>query len=396
MQMKFKFFLAVLFAAIFSQQPMQAQGNVECASEITGGDCVNTVFTAIPFLRINPDTRTGSMGDVGLAISPDAGALYHNASKLAFINKKGGVGITYTPWLRKIVPDMFIGYLNGYYKIDDLSALGGSLRYFNMGNIQFTDASGNETGQSNPNEFAFDVAYARKLSDKIGLGLTMKYVNSNLAKGQVVEQTTIGAAQAVAADISGYYNTDIAVKSFNSNLGIGFALSNIGNKVSYIQNDTTVVKDFLPINLGIGAAYDFKFDDYNSLMFAVDVNKLMVPTPVDTDENGNNIPDHRDAPLLTGMFSSFGDAPGGFNEEMRELMISLGLEYWYNDLFAFRAGYFHEHATKGNRKYLTMGFGIKYNVFGLNFSYLVPVNGVANHPLENTLRFTLLFDFEND
>ena len=370
-------FLATILLAnnCFAQTPSTA---------LNGKDNINTVFTAIPFLRINPDARTGGMGDVGIATSPDAGSMYHNASKLAFAENDLGLSITYTPWLRELVDDIFIAHLAGYKRIDDLQTMGLSLRYFSLGNILFTDITGAEAGEYNPNEFAIDLAYARRLSDRFSAGITLKYVRSDLAKGQEVGSGNIvKAANAVAADISFFYTKDLPVFGRDSKITFGTAITNIGNKVSYTEDD---VKDFIPINLGLGSALEMNFDEHNSLMFTVDINKLMVPTPDSTN-------DARSKPLLSGMFGSFGDAPGGFKEEMRELMYAFGMEYWYNKQFGVRFGHFNEHATKGNRKFISAGIGLKYSVFGLNFAY---VKGVSqqNHPLDNTLRFSLSFDFD--
>lgn len=398
MNLKKTLLALVTLLSTFSASTTYAQdGTIDCANGISGVDnseCLNTIFTAIPFLRINPDGRTGAMGDAGIAISPDASAVYHNLSKIPFAERKMNLSLTFTPWLRGLIDDMYIGYVNGYYRLDEQQGLGFSLRYFDMGSIQFTNDNGDGIGESNPNEFALDFGYARKLSEKLSLGLNLKYVYSNLARGQVVNQTQINAAHAAAADVSMFYTTDIDVSGFNSNLAFGANLSNIGNKVSY-QDDN--VRDFLPINLGLGTAYTMEFDEYNKATFAFDLNKLMVPTPTSSLEEGDpDVADYREKALLAGMFGSFGDAPGGFSEELNEFMISTGIEYWYDDLFAIRGGYFHEAATKGNRKYMTLGLGVRYNVFGFDFSYLVPVQGVQNNPLQNTLRFTFQFNLDED
>lgn len=384
------FIVALIVMSAFSCTTTYAQIG---AGQLDGR--VNTVYTAIPFLRINPDTRTGAMGDVGIATEADAASMYHNASKLAFAEQPIGLAVNYTPWLRQLVDDIFIGYLSGYYKINDMQSLGVSMRYFSLGEIRFTNIMGDDTGQFFPNEFAFDVAYARKLSDNFGVGITLKYVRSDLAQGQEVGSGNIvRAAQAVASDISFSYRTRLDNIGYGgSELFLGAAFTNIGNKVSYTEDDT---RDFIPLNAGIGAGWKMRFDDFNTLLISADINKLMAPTPdtLDTDPM-NGIPDTREAPLLSGMFGSFADAPGGFNEEMRELMFSVGLEYWYNNQFAIRGGYFHEHATKGNRKFITLGIGLRYSVFGLNFSYIAPTSNQQN-PLGNTLRFGLTFDFNGE
>lgn len=393
MNLKKSLLLILTFFATFTSTNIQAQCNTS-VNGVNGQDCLNTIFTAIPFLRINPEGRTGGMGDVGIAISPDASAVYHNLSKIPFADQKMGLSLTFTPWLRGLIDDMYIGYVNGYYRLDEQQGLGFSLRYFDMGSIQFTNAAGNDIGESNPNEFAFDFGYARKLSEKLSLGLTLKYVYSNLARGQVVDNTTINAANAVAADISTYYRTNIDVSGFDSELAFGASISNIGNKVAYQDDD---VRDFLPVNLGIGTAYTMDFDEYNSVSFALDFNKLLVPTPDGAFESGDpDIADYREKALISGMFGSFSDAPNGFSEEVKEVMLSTGLEYWYNKQFAVRAGYFHEAASKGNRKYATLGLGVRYNVFGFDLSYLVPVQGVQNNPLQNTLRFTFRFNLAEE
>ncbi len=364
----------------------------------TGGieddlNLVNTINTAVPFLRITPDGRSGGMGDVGIAISPDANAIYWNPAKLAFAENEMGLSLTYTPWLSQLVDDIYLAYLSGYKKLDDLNALAFSLRYFSLGQIIFTDISGVETGQGRPNEFAVDFGYSRKLSETIGTGVNLKYVFSNLASGQVVNGVDIQPGMAFAADLSFYGEHDVEVGDAGSIVRWGAVITNIGTKVSYTDNAEN--RDFLPTNLGLGAGFTYNVDDYNSLTIAGEINKLLVPTPSTIDslpENG--ILDYKEQSIVSGMINSFGDAPGGFSEELRELMYSIGLEYWYNNQFAVRAGYFNEHSTKGGRKYFTVGLGLRYNVFGLDFSYLVPSSNQRN-PLDNTLRFTLSFDFND-
>ena len=359
----------------------------------TGDDYLNTVTTAVPFLRIAPDARSGGMADVGIAISPDANSIFWNASKLVFIDDEhpSGLSLTYTPWLKNLVNDIYLAYINGYWKVDELSALSASLRYFSLGTITFTDNSGNVLQDFRPNEFAFDVAYSRKLTDNFSAGLNLKYLYSNLATGQVVNGVEIKPAQGVAADISMFYTNEFETGGKDSELGLGLNISNIGNKITYTSS---IEKDYIPTNLGIGAAYGVHFDDYNKLTLAVDLNKLMVPTPDSADSDPQNgIPDFKEQGVVSGMFSSFGDAPNGFSEELHEVIISTGLEYWYDNKFAVRTGYFYEHATKGGRQFFTVGLGLRYNVFGLDFSYLVPTSNNQN-PLDNTLRFTLMFNLD--
>lgn len=348
---------------------------------------VNAINTAVPFLRISPDARSGAMGDVGLALSPDANAVYWNLSKLPFAEKKAAIAVTYTPWLKELVNDVFLAQVAGYTQLDENQSIGASLRYFSLGDIQFTDMNQADNGTFRPREFAFDAGYARRLSQNWSIGLALRYIHSSLATGLSVDQQTIRPGRAVAADLTSFYTKNFETDNGVNTLSLGFAMTNIGTKISYTQS---AQRDFLPTNLGLGAAYTIGIDEYNKFTFALDINKLMVPTP-QTDST------YPDKSVLEGLFSSFGDAPGGFREELHELMYSVGGEYWYNNQFAVRVGYYNEHATKGNRKYFTAGLGVKYDIFGLNFSYLVPSGaGIQRNPLSNTLRFTLSFDLSRN
>jgi len=367
--------------------------NAQITIGSSGDDYLNTVTTAVPFLRIAPDARAGGMADVGIATTPDANSIFWNASKMVFIDDEHptGLSLTYTPWLKNLVNDIYLAYLNGYWKVDELSAVSASLRYFSLGTITFTDASGNVLQDFRPNEFAFDVAYSRKLGDNLSAGLALKYLFSNLATGQVVNGVEIKPARGIAADISMFYTNTFDTGDKDSEIGIGLNISNIGNKITYTSS---IEKDYIPTNLGIGVAYGVNFDDYNKLTFALDLNKLLVPTPDSADSNPQNgIPDFKEQTVVSGMLSSFGDAPNGISEELHEIIYSAGLEYWYDEKFAVRTGYFFEHATKGGRQFFTVGLGLRYNVFGLDFSYLVPTSSNQN-PLDNTLRFTLLFNLD--
>jgi len=358
----------------------------------TGDDYLNTVTTAVPFLRIAPDARSGGMADVGIAISPDANSIFWNAAKTVFIDDEHpyGLSMTYTPWLSNLVNDIYLAYLSGYWKVDELQAVSTSLRYFSLGSITFTDASGNVLQDFRPNEFAFDVAYSRKLADNLSAGLDLKYLFSNLATDQVVNGVQIKPAQGVAADVSLFYTNTFDTGDKDSEIGLGVNISNIGNKVTYTSS---IEKDFIPTNLGLGAAYTVNFDDYNKLTLALDVNKLLVPTPDTTDADNDGIPDFKEKSVVSGMLGSFSDAPNGLSEELNEFIINAGLEYWYDNKFAVRTGYFYEDATKGGRQFFTVGLGLRYNVFGLDFSYLVPTSNNQN-PLDNTLRFTLIFNLD--
>jgi type IX secretion system protein PorV len=365
-------------------------------------DNARVITTAVPFLSITPDSRSGAMGDAGVAISPDANSVHWNPSKLAFIDNKMGFSLSYSPWLAKIINDMSLSYLSGYYKLTREQTIAVSMRYFDLGEIFFTDDNNNPQGNFNPKEFAVDATYARMLSENFSLGITLRYVNSNLTGSFSSSTIEAKPANTVAADVSAYYNMDTKI----GNLAFGGNLSNIGAKVTYSNQDN---KDFIPINLRLGTALKTEIDPYNTITFALDFNKLLVPTPPIylTDDNGSIItdPNNDDKPiivkgkdptrnLLSGMFGSFNDAPDGFSEEMAEIMISFGAEYWYNNLFAARLGYFYENKNKGNRQFFTMGVGFRYNVFGFDFAYLVPPQ--QEHPLAETLRFTLHFNFEED
>jgi len=381
-------------------------------NQLAGGN-VNTITTAVPLLMISPDARAGAMGDAGVATTPDANSIHWNPAKLAFIEDDMGFAVSYTPWLRALVPDINLAYLSGYKRIDDQQTIGATLLYFSLGNIVFTNIVGEVTGEFNPNEFAFDVAYARKLGDHISGGLAMRYIYSNLTGGYYIESAGESKpGQSIAADLSVFYTDEVTVGEKDATLGLGMNISNIGAKISYTE---TADRDFIPINMRIGGALTIEIDEYNTLMFAGDINKLLVPTPpiYETDSAGNPVQGSNgnvilygkdpNRSIVSGMFGSFSDAPGivtntetgersVFREEMRELTYSAGVEYWYDGQFAIRAGYFHEHSTKGARKYFTLGAGLKYNVFGLDFAYLIPT--ATRHPLENTLRFSLVFDFE--
>ncbi|MBB4079305.1 hypothetical protein GGR28_001925 [Lewinella aquimaris] len=356
----------------------------------TGAPCVNTVVSAVPFLRINPDARGGAMGDAGVALSPDANALHYNASRLAFSEQDMALGATYTPWLQALgLNDVYLAYLGGFKKLGDNQAVAASLRYFSLGDIQYTDDNNTPLGTGKPNEFEIALAYTRLLSENFGLSITGKYINSNLASGQQSGGQIIEVGQAIAADIGANFRSEPLGPSGNI-LSVGAAITNIGNKITYTQD---TIRDFLPANLGIGAAYTFNLDQYNQITITAETNKLLVPTPCDgTSKCKQTQTEINNQSPISGIFSSFSDAPDGFSEELREFNFSIGAEYWYAEQFALRAGYFHEDQTKGGRRYLTAGLGLKYNIFGINLSYLVPTGNQRN-PLDNTLRFSVLFDF---
>ncbi|KIC90632.1 type IX secretion system outer membrane channel protein PorV [Flavihumibacter sp. ZG627] len=353
---------------------------------------INVVTTAVPFLRISPDARAGGMGETGIATNADVNSPFWNLAKTPFNTSDMQVSLTYTPWLKRLgLNDVYMASLSAYRKIDDLQAVSSSMRYFNLGNIQFTDNLGNEFGSFRPREFGIDLGYSRKLSDQIGMGIALRYIYSNLAGGQNVNGTTYKAGNAVAGDLSFYYNGQ---DEAGSGWSAGATLTNLGSKIGYTTDATQ--KDFIPANLGLGGAYTKVFDESNKMTFALDLNKLMVPTPPSVGDSAGLV-NYRQKSVVSSWFSSFGDAPGGGGEELREFTASTGIEYWYQEQFALRAGYFYEDKTKGNRKYFTVGAGIRYNVFGLNLSYIVPSgSGVNQNPLSNTLRFSLIFDLSGD
>ena len=371
--------------------------NATAQTGLNGQSTVNTVTTAVPFLRISPDARSGAMGDVGLAITPDANAQYWNVSKIPFAEKKYAVSATYTPWLKDIVPDIFLAYLSGYAKFGEKTpqAISFGFRYFSLGEINDTAFDASPLGTGKPNEYSFDLGYSRQLSPNLSTGLSFRYIHSAIATGLA---STSGIdykpGNAVSADLGVYYTKSKDIDDFRStNFSFGAVLSNVGTKIAY----SSTRRDFIPINLGLGAAYTYKIDEYNKITAALDLNKLLVPTPQDTSTTPGvkkyAIPDKT---VVSGMFGSFGDAPGGFSEELKEWQISAGLEYWYQNQFALRAGYFYENKDKGDRKFLTCGLGVRYNIFNLNFAYLIPSGtGVTRNPLSNTLRFSLMFEFDD-
>lgn len=373
------------------------------SSIIAGQDTTFRPITpAVPFLLIAPDARSGAMGDAGAAISPDANSIHWNIGKLAFIDTDYGASLSYTPWLGKVFNDMAIVYLSGYYKIDEVRAVAASLRHFNLGEIIFRDANGKETAPAfRPQEIAVDLSYSQKLSETFGLGVSARFINSDLAGEGSVNNLDATPGRSLAADIGAYYNSELIVGGTQSELALAAVISNIGNKISYLDEDN---ESFIPTNLRLGTAYKANLDPYNTLTIALDFNKLMIPSPpIFRYEDGilyrdaNGRPEvvrgrDPDRSYLDGIFTSFIDAPDGFSEEIKEVTLSLGVEYWYNKLFAARAGYFYEHLHKGNRKFFTLGAGLRYQLFSLDFAYLVPQE--QQHPLAETLRFTLGVSFE--
>ena len=352
-------------------------------------DVPNPITTAAPFLLIAPDARAGGMGDVGVATSPDANSQHWNASKFAFMNSQFSVGIIYTPWLRELTNDVFVGGFTFANKIDDRSAWATSLKYFNLGEIDLTDEFGGDQGTENLNEFSLDGSYSLKLSESYAMGVTMRYIRSDL--GIKSGNTTLKPVNTFAVDISGYFQSNEAnYGDFNGVWRGGFNVSNIGPKVSYSDVGD---ENYIPTNLKVGGGFDFILDTYNKVSLNLELNKLLVPTPsVSVNDDGEPPYRQEDVSFIGGMFKSFGDAPGGFSEELKEFTWGLGAEYMYDNSFAIRAGYFNESDIKGARKYFTIGSGFKFKSSRLDISYLFNASDI-NNPLENTLRFSLSFDF---
>lgn len=422
--------LIITILTVFSGA-VSAQTAVNALGAESGGR-LNTITTAVPFLIITPDSRAGAMGDVGVATSPDANAVYWNPSKLVKAKKKLGFAASHSPWLRQLVPDISLSYLAGYGKITDYTVVGGSFRYFSLGDIVFTDELGQELYPFNPNEFSLDGFVATRLSDYISGSVGFRFVNSNLTGGVPVQGADTKPGRTVAADVSAYYeNPDFKIGDKDATLAAGIAITNIGGKIAY---SNTSKSDFIPINLRLGPRLTLELDDYNTITFAADINKLLVPTPPIykrdstgaplVDDNNNLVigaGKNPDKAVASGIFGSFADAPGSplidesgnflmnpdgsyqvdggsvFREELNEINLGIGVEYWYDNQFAVRAGYFYEHYSKGNRKFFSVGAGLRYNVFGLDLAYLIPAyfgNTFQTSPLQNTLRFTLSFDLD--
>ncbi len=375
-------------------------GNFFAQTTTLIGQELNAITTGVPFLTIAPDARSGAMGDAGVASSPDANSIHWNPAKYAFIEQDISLNLSYIPWLRNLVKDINFQNLSGSYRLDKNQTIAASLMYFSLGSIDFTNEFGDIIVPGyKPNEFSLDIAYALKLSKNMSGGIAFRYVHSNLTGGIPAggSGTATKPGNAVAGDISMFYTKDVKLENKDGKFNFGLNISNLGSKISYSEDN--YYDDFLPANLRIGASYTVELDEYNKITAMLDINKLLVPTPqlVVKDNDGNVIDTlgmDNNVSVPVGIFHSFYDAPGGFKEEMHELMYSAGFEYWYINQFAIRAGYFDEHGTKGNRKYFTMGIGVKLNVLNFDFAYVVPTAGRQN-PLANTLRFTLGFNMAN-
>lgn len=366
----------------------------------------NVITTAVPFLLIAPDTRIGGMGETGVAIKNDANAQHWNPAKYIYSDKKFGIGLSYSPWLAGLnVKDIYLLYLAGYYKITEKDAISASIRYFSMGDMEIVDELGQKVTDYDPHEFALDAAYSRELIPNLSMAITGRFIFSDLSTATNTQNNKPGMSG--AADISLFYQKKLrAQKIAGSNIAFGVNISNIGAKISY---SNSIERDFLPANFRAGIAYTLDIDKYNRFVFAFDINKLLVPSPpvFQTDTNGLiQIDPVTGEPIIAlgrnnkktssaaAVFTSWGDAPYGFTEEMSEFNLNLGIEYSFQDLLFIRTGYFNESKYKGNRKYMTFGIGVKYSVFAIDAAYILPVT-TRNHPLENTLRFSISFDFDN-
>ena len=368
--------------------------SLSASAQVDKKDIFNPVYTAVTSQTIAPDARAAGLSDVGVATDPDVNSQYWNPAKYPFTISRAGVSISYTPWLRQIVNDMYMANLVGYYRIGDYSAVSTSLRYFNMGEVPLSSSVGSSNDMTiNPYEMSFDAAYSLMLSEKFSIAAGVRWIYSDLTYDYSSE-TTPGSA--FAADIAAYYQNYINIGQRECQLGVGLNISNIGSKINFGSDDNS---EFIPTNMRLGAALMIPVDQFNRFTIAVDANKLLVPTrPIqkenetDEDYNVRLQKDYYDISSIGGIFKSFGDAPGGFKEELQEVSWSLGGEYVYNDKFAIRAGYHHESETKGNRKYFTVGAGFKMSAFSLDAGYVIAT--AKSNPLDQTLRFTLSFDMD--
>lgn len=375
-----------IFAVFISLLPLFLNAQVD---DLLGRNN-NPITVAVPFVSFAPDSRGSALGDAGVASSPDAYSIHWNSAKLAFIEDDMGFSFSYSPWLGNIVDDMSVNYLTFYKRLNNQETIGASMRYFDMGELFLRDDNGNDIGLENPQEMAIDAAYSRKLSENLSVGVAGRFIWSNLT-GQLNNAPGARAGTSIAVDMGIYYKKPFMLSGRNSEMAFGLNLSNIGQKVSYSTEDN---EDFIPGNMRLGTAFTTNLDAFNTITLMIDFNKLLVPTPPERDPETGAITAGKDPDrsLLSGTFGSFGDAPRGFEEELEELTYSFGVEYWYKDVFAARTGYFNEHQNKGNRKYFTAGVGFRYQVFGVDFSYLIPQ--VQNHPLGDTLRISFLFSLD--
>lgn len=351
------------------------------------------ITTAVPFLLIPADARSAAMGDVGVATSADGYSQQHNPAKYAFALDEQGISLSYTPYLTELVNDINLGQLNYYYRLNERSAAAASLRYFSLGDITLTNSWEDPGRTVSPSELALDISYSLRLGERFSMAVAGRYIRSAL---KIPDETSdASAANTFAVDLAGYYQSEVeAYGDFDGRWRAGFNIQNLGPKISYDGDIGDLNSNFIPANLRLGAGFDFIMDEYNTIGITLETTKLLVPTPPNEGERMTT--EERDAYNRTNWFSgvvqSFGDAPDGFSEELREFTLGGGVEYSYMDSFALRLGYFNEHETKGARKYFTLGAGFKYNIVKIDVSYLISTSKVQN-PLENTLRFSLTFNF---
>jgi hypothetical protein len=392
----------LLFLTVAGAQGFYGQSSINSKQLSGNSNTINPITTAVPFLMISPDSKQGALGDAGAATDPDVNSIHWNGSKLAFVEKQFGVGITVTPWLKRLVPDINMYYLSGYGRLNSKQTVGASLRYFSLGNIDLTDATGQHTGSFKPNEFAIDLGFSQKLSKNLSLGVATRFVNSSISR--VFFQGSSGnAASTFAVDISSFYRSDeFTLGDRKAVFQGGLAFTNLGAKIKY-SND----QNFIPMNMRLGTGLKTKIDEFNQFGIYLDFNKLLVPTPpiyerdslnqivIEPSTGKKKISAGKDpnVDVATGILQSFGDAPGGFKEEMQEINISTGAEYSYNNIFAVRAGYFYEPKTKGSRQFFTVGMGLKLKVITIDGSFLIPT--ALQNPLANTWRFSISFNFDS-
>ena len=394
-----KSFIAVVATSLFVGS---TKAQINSTKQLSGQ--INTVTTMVPFLGITPDSRMGAMGEAGVAaFKPDANSVFWNASNLVNAEKKFQIGLSYQPWLAKLVKDVGLSYLSGYYKLSEKSVVGGSFRYFSLGDINFTDITGNPTGNFRPSEFAIGGMYALKFNPRFSMGVNLRYIYSNLTGNRSSSGTSANPGTSVAGDINLLYRSTVTLGGKEARWQFGTNIQNLGSKMTYTTQEK---RDFIPTNLKIGTGLELDIDEFQQINFLLDVNKLLVPTRPyylnnyqggdSLDDNGNLVFIGQDPNVspIQGVFQSFTDAPGGFREELNEYTLSLGMEYWYDQKFAVRTGLFYEAATKGNRKYVTAGLGINYKKLQINGAYLIPL--VSQHPLQGQLRFSLVASFGDD
>lgn len=381
--------LVVIITILTPMLSIAQDGDIDAAGRDLDPE-LNAILTTVPFLTIAPDSRAGAMGDAGVATSPDLSSQHWNPAKYIFMKERAGFGISYTPWLANLgVTDLNLLYLSGYYKFVDKQAVSLGLRYFDLGTINYTTPTGEPAGSGKPYEFAFDAAYTMLFSEYFSGSMAFRFIYSDIAGGTgSLNNIEYNPGISVGADLAVYYQRPLQIDDHDAEMAFGLNISNIATKMSYSEGDT---KEFVPTNMRLGGRFTYNLDEYNSLTAALDLNKLLVPTPPRTENDTIIAGRSDDVTTIPGMIQSFYDAPRGFKEEMEEIMISVGAEYWYREQFAVRAGYFYEHQDKGNRKYITAGVGLRLNIFSLDFSYLIATGRTS--PLDRTKRFTLGFTF---